>query len=334
MDSLLSSKRTTTFKSLNDGASPINTRLNADSVLMRYLRGAPPMTSLSGNGIGDDGFFSPTVSARSSLGSCSNSRNFGRSLSPLSSMENVMSPPVFGTPIKVVDEDVLVMDGILVESTSGGRVSRTLSSYSSGSPSNFSSSAGIRAYNMELCRSSEDFGHCRFGSNFQFAQSKEELRPTCFPMKNKNQTHSFKSNCPGSLPYGQRSRFLRAPVMTEVAVAASQTASASRPEYKNRRPVITVNSEYLGTNTSSIAMPLHLCRLPAVTKSELSSKSHIANIKSQDWSPLDDGIKIALPADIDKCSTASKDVDAYMHSVLHGPRTRKRLPVFAEFRQE
>lgn len=159
MDALHGSKKIPKLNSINGSVSPINTRLNIDSTLIRYLRGGSPILSSSCNG-NNDAFYSPAISA--------NNSSFGRSLSPLSSVENVMSTPMFGTPVKVVDDDVLVMDGILVESVSGGRSSRSLASDSSDSPSNSSSSSpGIRAYKTDLCRSWEDFGHCRYGSKCQ-----------------------------------------------------------------------------------------------------------------------------------------------------------------------
>ncbi|KAJ9178086.1 hypothetical protein P3X46_009998 [Hevea brasiliensis] len=292
MDALHSSKKISKLNTINGSVSPINTRFNADSTLIRYLRGGSPITSSPCNAKNDAFSSQEFSSSRSS---------FGRSLSPLSSIENVMSTPVYGTPVKVVDHDVLVMDGILVESVSGGRVSRSLASDSGDSSSNSSSSSpGISVYKTELCRSWEEFGQCRYGSKCQFAHGKEELRPTCFPMKSKAETHAFKSHTAASYSFGQKSRFL----MAEGAVAASH----SKPEYRNRSPNIA---------SSSITLAQRI-------------KPEIHNKKPQDWSPLDDGIKVALPGDVDY-SLSRKDVDAYIHRILHGPRTGKRLPVFTEF---
>ncbi|XP_057995336.1 uncharacterized protein LOC110659942 isoform X1 [Hevea brasiliensis] len=339
MDALHSSKQMPKLKSSNGSVSPLNTLLNSDSTLIRYLCGGSRISSSACNAT-NDAFSSRAITA--------NSSNFGRSLLPLSSVENVMSSPVYGTPVKVVDDEVLVMDEILVDSLSGGKVLRSLSSNSSDSPSNSSSSPQIRVYKTELCRSWEDFGHCRYGSKCQavairkvyvcvalsfrmrpdkgnrrirFVHGKEELRPTCYPMKNEAETHTFKSHSAASYSYGQKSRFL----MAEAVVAASQTASVSKPDYKNKSPVITIQSVYFSKNTSPIITPMHC------TKPEVYIKTPAASVKPQDWSPLDDDIEVALPGEIDKYSSPRKDVDAYIHSVLHGPRIRKRLPVFTEF---
>ncbi|KAK6916087.1 Zinc finger, CCCH-type [Dillenia turbinata] len=85
-------------------------------------------------------------------------------LSPLSPVENLEISPV------KVEEDVLVMDGILLSDGGGGR-------RSAASAANLAQFYG-GGYRSELCRSWEDFGTCRNSAKCQFAHGKEELRPT------------------------------------------------------------------------------------------------------------------------------------------------------------
>lgn len=91
-----------------------------------------------------------------------------RSGSPLSSIENLQisqqsrSPTVFKTPVKV-EEDVLVMDGILVGPVTSARTRSSSSTSDSGG----SSSSGGRSYKTEICRSWEDSGSCRYGAKCQ-----------------------------------------------------------------------------------------------------------------------------------------------------------------------
>ncbi|XP_042513775.1 mRNA decay activator protein ZFP36L2-B-like isoform X2 [Macadamia integrifolia] len=101
------------------------------------------------------------------------SRSSSQSPLPLSIIDNLetppsRSPPLFTTPVKV-EEDVLVMDGILVGSVPGGR-SRSGSDSGSLSPGN-------SLYKTDICRTWEETGSCRYGTKCQFAHGKEELRP-------------------------------------------------------------------------------------------------------------------------------------------------------------
>lgn len=75
------------------------------------------------------------------------------------------SPIVFSTPVKMM-EDVVVMDGVLVGPVSGGRNMSLSMSDSGGS----SSLGGKGFYKMEICRSWEDFGSCRYGAKCQVIQ--------------------------------------------------------------------------------------------------------------------------------------------------------------------
>ncbi|KAF8404483.1 hypothetical protein HHK36_009368 [Tetracentron sinense] len=154
------------------------------------------------------------------------------SLSPLSAVEKLDtpssgSPPVFTTPVKV-EEDVLVMDGILVGSQPGGR---TRSASDSGS-----SSSGNSLYKTEICRSWEDSGSCRYGSKCQFAHGKEELRPSRYSNKNKSEGgwQICKSFTAGTCTYS-KCRFVHqipAPPM------ATETVSSTKPEQEIRSILI------------------------------------------------------------------------------------------------
>ena len=83
--------------------------------------------------------------------------------SPLSLVENLEVTP---TPAVKVEEDVLVMDGIMVESMAGMKGMRSVSSDSSGS-SSAAAASGNGLYKTEICRSWEDLASCRYGSKCQ-----------------------------------------------------------------------------------------------------------------------------------------------------------------------
>ncbi|XP_059448179.1 uncharacterized protein LOC132179467 isoform X1 [Corylus avellana] len=112
-------------------------------------------------------------------------------LSPVENLDVVRSPTVYATPVKV-EEDVLVMDGILVTSAiPAGRFARSVTvSGGSTTLSSSPSSGGKSLYKTDICRSWEDSGRCRHGNKCQFAHGKEELRPTRFPAKNKSEEHT------------------------------------------------------------------------------------------------------------------------------------------------
>ncbi|KAK1386009.1 hypothetical protein POM88_023744 [Heracleum sosnowskyi] len=123
---------------------------------------------------------------------------------PLSSIENLEISPktMFKTPVKV-EEDVIVMDGVLVGPVTASRVRSSSSTSDSGGSS---SSGGKGFYKTESCRSWEDFGSCRYGTKCQFAHGKEELRPTRFSNKSKSEAQMCKSYSSGSGSYGSKSR--------------------------------------------------------------------------------------------------------------------------------
>ncbi|WCJ26257.1 hypothetical protein M5689_008087 [Euphorbia peplus] len=297
------SRRTPKLRSVTGTVSP-------DSTLLRYLYGG------GGSPIPIKSSFGYRTEFSSSSGSGGTSR---RSLTPMSDIANLISP---GTPVKLVDEDVLVMDGILM---SGARVSK--SSDSSGSFSSSGSSGGIRRNMMEMCRFWEEMGECRAGYKCKFAHGKEELRPSFIAMRNKSEFghgkeelrqsfNSMKINSETHSPnsYPPKPRFLSTP---------SPTAMPFRPEIELKSQNQSQNSALnLNKNTARMC----LSKSPTFIKPEMSKKSPITNTKSRDWLPSDDGIKVRLP----ECSI-DQDVESCIHNFLHGPSNRKRLPVFTEF---
>lgn len=89
-------------------------------------------------------------------------------LSPVENLEVARSPNVYATPVKL-EEDVLVMDGILVASAiPAGRFARSVTDSGSSTTSSSSSSSGGKSlYKSDICRSWEDSGSCRYGSKCQ-----------------------------------------------------------------------------------------------------------------------------------------------------------------------
>ncbi|KAJ0988575.1 hypothetical protein J5N97_006931 [Dioscorea zingiberensis] len=94
-------------------------------------------------------------------------------VSPLSSIGNLVagaSSAVYKTPVKMeVEEDVLVMDGVLVGENSGSGRIRTLGEL--GSTGSSSGSGGVGSlYKTETCRLWLETGACRYGSKCQVAK--------------------------------------------------------------------------------------------------------------------------------------------------------------------
>ncbi|XAR53076.1 hypothetical protein NMG60_11021475 [Bertholletia excelsa] len=291
---------------------------NLDSTLIRYLRSGSSASSASYDAFklqaaADSPKHLQMIghqyhgSNSSNSGGSSGFGSRGLSLiSPLAAVENLetppsRSPPVFRTPVKV-EEDVLVMDGILVGSVPGGRIKSSASSDSSGS----SSSGSNSFYKTEICRPWEDSGHCRYGSKCQFAHGKEEVRPTRFPNKNKSEAQTCKSfTGSGSCSYGAKCRFAH---HHQVMAGASPTELAGAAPEK----------------------ALTICPV----RGENSGGSSGTSGKSVEWCPLDDSIDVAFPptADASTNKTASREeVNSYINNVLYGPsQGKKRLPVFEE----
>ncbi|KAK0590966.1 hypothetical protein LWI29_033787 [Acer saccharum] len=232
-----------------------------------------------------------------------------------------------GSPLSAVDgEDVLVMDGILVGSNSGG------------------------FYKAEICRSWEDFGKCRFGAKCQFAHGKEEVRPS----RMKNKSEICKSYMTGSCLYGSKCRFVHQMITDSALVFTTRTDSPTKPEHDAimtpRTPLAFIHGPEHTSKASITPTAFKLeqpsSKSPTITiKSEQSNEilnsmakavqtgggTSITNVTGKDkWSPLDDGIEVVLPNHTDSCPPSRENVDAYMDGFLNQPRARRRLPVFAE----
>lgn len=101
----------------------------------------------------------------------------------------------------------------------------------------------------------------------------------------------------GTCPYGPRCRFSHQ-LQSAISTTTQQTASPSRAQHP----------------------------AAATTRSVISIKTTTA-----DWSPLDDGIEVLLPASSTDKPASREEVNAYINNFLYGPpTTRKRLPIFEE----
>ncbi|XP_043719241.1 zinc finger protein zfs1-like [Telopea speciosissima] len=216
------------YGSTSFASSPFDSRtpdpLEMESALMHYPLTAAaaatvvpsPIDAFSSPVI-DSSKFHPRLMQKYHHSSNFSSRSSSPSPLPLSIIDNLetppsRSPPLFTTPVKV-EEDVLVMDGILVGSVPGGR-SRSSSDSGSLSPGN-------NLYKTEICRSWEETGSCRYGTKCQFAHGKEELRPGRYINKN-SKSELCKSWSTGTSTHSTKSRLPR-------HVTAS-VASASPPQ--------------------------------------------------------------------------------------------------------
>ncbi|GMH17937.1 hypothetical protein Nepgr_019778 [Nepenthes gracilis] len=92
-----------------------------------------------------------------------------------------------------IDEDVLVMDGILVGSVAGGGRLRQPATSDSGRSLSLSYSSGGSLYKSEICRFWEASGTCHFGLKCQFAHGKEELRLAHFANRNTAEASTLQS---------------------------------------------------------------------------------------------------------------------------------------------
>ncbi|CAI9103979.1 OLC1v1002579C1 [Oldenlandia corymbosa var. corymbosa] len=291
-----------------------------DSPLIRYL------TSSSGSGIG----------------SSSRSRG-GKSLSPLplSSIENFeMTPPrskpAFNFPVKI-EEDVIVMDGILVDSgeirapksNSGPRMKSTLTSPDTGGrllpsmPSPLTTGKeNNNFYKKENCRSNEEIISNRFGPKCQVAHGWEEVRSSRFINKTKLEAQPCQLFIAGVCPYGSKCRYLHTNQVNEVL----PSLEASTPS--------KVLPSMEASSTPSKVLPAPTRKVSPINPEIRSDggRSFGDNTPAnKDWCPLDDGIKITrLPGLGDK-TPSKEEVNARIKSVLHGPSVKKRLSVFTEF---
>ncbi|XP_016438840.2 uncharacterized protein LOC107764752 [Nicotiana tabacum] len=274
------------------------------SPLARYLHSSSPVS-----------FASDSPERRSlvntSSGSRSGSGSGGVFRSPLASIENIEILPAFRTPVKV-EEDVVVMDGILVEPKHGARAKSSPSTSDSGGRWSSSTSGSENSSHMsEVCRWWGDTGTCRFGSKCRFVHGKEDLRPTAFATWNHSEAPSSRSYSSGSCAYGPRGRSAH----HQVNSAASSTESAAMATPTAVKKIVSTKDKE-----------------PPSSDSSPSSTTSTIGISGTDWSPLDDNIEVSLPSG-EKCPSR-EDVDAHIQTVLYGLSGRKRLPVCVEFSEE
>ncbi|OMO86877.1 Zinc finger, CCCH-type [Corchorus olitorius] len=251
----------------------------------------------------------------------------GSSSSAKSSFRSSASPQL-KTPLKVVEEDVLVVDGVLVASDTN--------ILGSGSSSSSSGTPGF--YKTEICRAWEELGHCQYGSRCQFAHGKEEERPTYFPFKSKPEAQMYMSySSPLSGTYGSKSKSrLLHPVMETTAIMTPKD-STPRPYYPSRnfstptKAEETTNSFFTPQSehtrlTANFTMKPKISKIsPFTIRPDFGAAT---STNETDWSPQDDGIDVTLPSLSGKTPSRG-DVDAYIDKILYGPATRRRLPVFS-----
>ncbi|ERM95892.1 hypothetical protein AMTR_s00060p00156120 [Amborella trichopoda] len=109
------------------------------------------------------------------------------SLSPVTPPSPVLPPPSYGKG-KEMEEGVLVMDGLLVNTFTKQQHKSSLMESTSSSSSNGSGDWAMGTlYKTDICRAWDDRGACRYGSKCQFAHGKEELRPVMRFPKNKGE---------------------------------------------------------------------------------------------------------------------------------------------------
>ncbi|OMO99100.1 Zinc finger, CCCH-type [Corchorus capsularis] len=254
----------------------------------------------------------------------------GSSSSAKSSFRSSASPQL-KTPLKVVEEDVLVVDGVLVASDTN--------ILGSGSSSSSSGTPGF--YKTEICRAWEELGHCQYGSRCQFAHGKEEERPTFYPFKSKPEAQMYMSySSPLSGTYGSKSKSrLLHPAMETTAIMTPKD-STPRPYYPSRNSSTpptkaedTINSFFTpqpehARLTANFTMKPKISKIsPFTIRPDLGAAT---STNETNWSPQDDGIDVTLPSLSGKTPSRG-DVDAYIDKILYGPATRRRFPVFSAF---
>ncbi|GMI74695.1 hypothetical protein HRI_001138800 [Hibiscus trionum] len=217
-----------------------------------------------------------------------------------------VSPQSEKTPLKVVDEDVFVMDGVLVASDTN-----IIGSSSS-------SSASIGFYKSEICRAWEEFGHCRYGSKCQFAHGKEDVRPSCFPFRTKSEAQVYKSYA-STVPNTFASKPRLVHPLIEPTPIITQKDSSTRPEETIINSLSTLQPETTRPDTN-------------ITMKPKTNKISPTYTIGPNWSPQDDGIDVTLPTLFPAKTPSRENIDAYIDRVLYGGcPTKKRLPVFSAF---
>ncbi|CAI9769232.1 unnamed protein product [Fraxinus pennsylvanica] len=248
-----------------------------------------------------------------------------RSTTPLAAIENLQTPPtVFRAPMKV-EEDVLVMDGILIEKSnkscdSGGvRVrssvkssdsrrgslgslissSLSLSSPGGGDGGNENNNRSLYCYKAENCRSCEDSSICRFGSKCQFAHRKEELRLRTNSSSSNSkfeicESHNI-SGGSSSSSYGTKCRF-----------GPHEIKAAQGPAITPTLPI-------------PMALPTSPIEVKQPSDAFVFSRPSTTSLTTSDWTPQDDEIEITLPCGTTERENPSReDVDDHIQKVLYG----------------
>ncbi|RAL39581.1 hypothetical protein DM860_003114 [Cuscuta australis] len=166
--------------------------------------------------------------------------------SPLASIENLLPQPsrspiasLLKTPVKV-EEDVIVMDGILVKQKGSSTRSRGTSS-DSGDKNSF--------YKRDKCLFWEESGSCRLGSKCQFAHGQEELRPA------RHASKICKSFNLGSCSYGTKCRFVHQQEPMEANSAVLSPAAGAKVGFpvthtESQQPAASGGSNITPTSAS------------------------------------------------------------------------------------
>ncbi|KAI3675871.1 hypothetical protein L1987_85467 [Smallanthus sonchifolius] len=240
---------------------------NLNSPNLRYLQ--PARSHLAP--------LSPILEHQPLVGYVYHHSNSNRSIeSRMESPRQSRSPLQFSNTVKA-EEDVVVIDGVVVNDLAADRArSSSLSLTDSGG----SSSSGGKNHKPDLCLSYlENSGFCRYGSKCQFAHGKQEIHPVPFSYKSALETcKSY--NLSRTCAFGSKCRFIHHETSTPTS-STTRTISQIKPD---------------------------------------EPTSSIVNLKSSNWSPLDDDIKIQL----------KQDFESYINKFLYGPRRMKRLPVFTQ----
>ncbi|KAI3752814.1 hypothetical protein L2E82_24851 [Cichorium intybus] len=238
---------------------------NPNSQFFRYLQSSRSHLA-SPSPIGDH---QPSIGYKYHHGSITQASENSSRMEP---SHRPRSPLLFRNTAVKVEEDVLVMDGVVVKNSPVDRARSSSSSLTDSGGSSPSLSSGGKNYKMDLCMSYlENCGYCRYGTKCQFAHGNKELRASKFPYKSMFETPCKSYNINGSKP----------------------------------------------TSTTQTMSPTKIDELTTT----------ISNLKTTDWSPLDDGIDIRSETG----ETLSKEeIDARIYKVLNGPKKSKRLPVFVD----
>ncbi|KAL8144456.1 hypothetical protein V2J09_017488 [Rumex salicifolius] len=245
--------------------------------------------------------------------------------SPLSSLENMEISPrrrseLASSAVKI-EEDVLVMDAIpvrsLARSSGGSRSGKMKSPLSMSSGSGLlTPSSPVTGYSKrEICRSWEDFGACKYGPKCVFAHGKEEIDPRIICKTKSEMAHSKEEIHPNIISKA-KSEFAQCKEEIDpriISKSKSEVNMSNSPKTPSKAPADQKDRDiyFLSLNQ------------------QYKNRENVPSIKVQDWLPIDDGIRVALPYPA-KYPPSPEAVEGYMNRKLYGPRPtrRKRLPVF------